>query len=141
VDIRRLGPGDAEAVQAAGHLFDAPPTDRWSNQFLDRDGHHLLVAYEQGVPAGFVSGVEITHPDKGTEVLLYELGVDEEFRRRGIGRALVQALLDLAVDVGATNVWVPVDADNEVAIATYRSAGFDEPEPTGILNRAVGDDR
>ena len=30
------------------------------------------------------------HPDKGTEMLLYELGVDESYRRRGIGRVVAQ---------------------------------------------------
>jgi len=45
---------------------------------------------------GFVSGVELTHPDKGSEMFLYELGVDAAARRRGVGRALVEALRALA---------------------------------------------
>ena len=45
-----------------------------------------------------VTGVETTHPDKGTEMFLYELAVDEAARDRGVGRALVAALADLARD-------------------------------------------
>ena len=45
---------------------------------------------------GFVSGVETTHPDKGTEMFLYELAVAEDARNRGVGRSLVAALADIA---------------------------------------------
>ena len=47
-------------------------------------------------PIGLISGVETTHPDKGTEMFLYDLSVAEDHRNRGIGRALVGALADLA---------------------------------------------
>ena len=40
---------------------------------------------------GFVSGVETTHPDKGTEMFLYELGVDDSARRQGVGRGIALA--------------------------------------------------
>ena len=57
-------------------------------------------------------------------MFLYELAVDEPFRRRGIGRQLVTALADLAVGRGCYGMWVGVDAgDNAAAVATYRSAG------------------
>lgn len=123
VEIRPLGPGDQAVVLGAGHLFDDPPTEAWTRRFLERDGHHLLVAFDDGVPVGFVSGVEMTHPDKGTELFLYELGVDDAARGRGIGRALVEAGLALARELGCYGAWTITEDDNEAALATYRSAG------------------
>jgi ribosomal protein S18 acetylase RimI-like enzyme len=79
----------------------------------------MFVAYEGDGPVGFVSGVEMTHPDKGTEMFLYELAVDEAWRRRGIGTALVTALRDLAAERGCYGMWVLTDEDNDAAIATY----------------------
>jgi ribosomal protein S18 acetylase RimI-like enzyme len=134
VEISRLGPEDAARVVAASALFDGPATEAWAALFLARDGHHLLMAAVEGTDVGFVSGVETTHPDKGTEMFLYELGVDEAHRRRGVGRALVAALGRLAVDRGCVGMWVGTEADNAAAIATYRSAGAAEPEPCVTLS-------
>jgi hypothetical protein len=69
--IRALGVGDGAAVAAAGHLFDGPPDTAATARFLAEPGHHLLIAYDSDErPVGFVSGVETTHPDKGTEMFL-----------------------------------------------------------------------
>lgn len=70
-----------------------------------------------------MSGVETTHPDKGTEMFLYELAVDDAARRRGIGSALVRALSDLARERGCYGMWVLTAPENEAALATYASAG------------------
>ncbi|GGS31184.1 N-acetyltransferase [Streptomyces badius] len=125
VDIRpAIRPATTVAeLLAAGHLFDTPPREEWAARFLAADGHVLLIAYVDGVPAGFVSGIEMLHPDKGTEMCLYELAVDDPFRRRGIGGALTRALVDLAREQGCYDVWVGVEPDNEAALATYRSTG------------------
>src|SRR5688500_17224144 len=112
MELRVLGPGDERAVVEAASLFDDAPLAATTARFLDDPLHHLIVAYEEGTPAGFVSGVEMTHPDKGTEMFLYELGVDEAYRRRGIGKALVSALRDLAIERGCYGMWVLTDADN-----------------------------
>jgi ribosomal protein S18 acetylase RimI-like enzyme len=121
MDIRRIAA--VEAVLAAGHLFDAPPRPDATERFLADAGHHLLIAYEDGVPAGMVTGVEMTHPDKGTEMFLYELGVDESFRGRGIGATLVTALADLARERGCYGMWVLTEEGNAAARATYTRAG------------------
>jgi ribosomal protein S18 acetylase RimI-like enzyme len=121
--IERMGPEDRERVMASGSLFDYPPRSDAVNRFLADPNHHLLIAYSGDVPAGFVSGVEITHPDKGTEMFLYELAVDEAHRRHGIGTALVEALRDLAREQGCYGMWVLTDDDNAAAGATYRKAG------------------
>jgi GNAT superfamily N-acetyltransferase len=91
VEIRRLGPGDLRLLLAGAALFDAPPTELVAERFLSNEGHHLLYAVDDdGEPVGFVSGVETAHPDKGTEMFLYELSVAEAHRRRGIATALVR---------------------------------------------------
>jgi ribosomal protein S18 acetylase RimI-like enzyme len=123
VDIRVLRPGDDGLVAAASHLFDGPARADATARFLAEDGHHLLVAYEDEQPVGFVTGVEVTHPDKGTEMFLYELAVDEPFRRQGIGRALVEGLAARARAAGCYGMWVLTDEDNEAARATYEGIG------------------
>jgi ribosomal protein S18 acetylase RimI-like enzyme len=122
-EIVRVGPDDASLVDAAVDLFDGPVVEDARDRFLADDRHHLLVALVDGTPVGFVSGVETTHPDKGTEMLLYELSVGDEQRRRGIGSDLVRALAALAAERGCYGMWVLTDDDNAAALATYRRAG------------------
>ncbi|MFE5770883.1 GNAT family N-acetyltransferase [Streptomyces sp. NPDC056485] len=110
-------------LQAAEGLFDGPARLDWSERFLTAPGHLMLIAYVDEIPAGMVSGVEMNHPDKGTEMCLYELCVDEGYRRRGIGRALTEALADEAKARGCYGMWVGVDTGNEAALATYTAAG------------------
>jgi ribosomal protein S18 acetylase RimI-like enzyme len=112
----------AEAV-AASPLFDGPVREEWARRFLDQPGHHMLLAHAGERPVGMVSGMELTHPDKGTEMVLYELSVDEDHRRRGIGRELVGGLLAIARERGCYGMWVAVDTDNDPALATYAAAG------------------
>ena len=132
--IDRLGPDDVARVLAAPHLFDQPPTTEWTHRFLGAEGHHLLVAVVEGVDAGFVTGVEMSHPDKGMEMFLYELGVDEGARGRGAGTALVGALRELARERGCYGMWVLTDDDNAAAVATYRRAGGAEPDPQVLID-------
>jgi len=120
-EIRRATTVDE--VIAASHLFDHAAKPEWAQRFLADPGHHLLLAYVDGQPAGFVSGVEMTHPDKGTEMFLYELAVDEGYRNRGIGRSLVKALGELARQQGCYGMWVLTDRGNPAALKTYRAGG------------------
>jgi ribosomal protein S18 acetylase RimI-like enzyme len=129
-----LSNGDEAAVLAIAHLFDEGAQLSATRRFLAERGHHLLVAYEQETAAGFVTGVEMTHPDKGTEMFLYELGVDEHFRNRGIGRALVVALADLARTSGCYGMWVLTDEDNAAAIRCYAAGGGSDPQGHTMLS-------
>lgn len=126
IEIRRLGPGDDTVVMAAGPLFDGAPKPDAVQRFLADPQHHLFVALAGGRPVGFVSGVELTHPDKGTEMFLYELAVDQHHRRLGIATELVAALRDLARKRGCYDMWVLTDHDNDAALGTYRKGGTDE---------------
>jgi ribosomal protein S18 acetylase RimI-like enzyme len=75
-----------------------------------------------------VTGVEMTHPEKGTEMGPYELALHDSFRGRGIGQTLASALAALARERGCYGMWVLTDEDNIASQATYRRAG-------GVLSR------
>jgi ribosomal protein S18 acetylase RimI-like enzyme len=83
VRIERLGTGGDSCVSEAGSLFDNPADPAATADFLARPDHYIFVADEDEVPAGFVSGILLVHPDKGREMFLYELAIDEAHRRRG----------------------------------------------------------
>jgi ribosomal protein S18 acetylase RimI-like enzyme len=104
-------------------LFDERIQTPAATRFLASEEHHILVAYQGPLPVGFVTGVELTHPDKGTEMFLYELAVDEKFQRQGHGIALVRALAAIALDRGCYGMWAAAEEDNLAALATYSAAG------------------
>ncbi|WP_438293759.1 N-acetyltransferase family protein [Streptomyces sp. HUAS TT7] len=120
-------------LTAAQHLYDGPAREEWAARFLAAPGHVMLIAYAGGAPVGFVSGIEMLHPDKGSEMCLYELAVAEAHRRRGIGRALVDALAAVARGRGCYDMWVGVDTDNDAALAAYRAAGAQDDGPFAML--------
>jgi ribosomal protein S18 acetylase RimI-like enzyme len=124
ITLRRLAEGDEAGLVAASSLFDRPVTVEGARRFLERPGHHLLLAETgDGTAVGFVSGVEMTHPDKGTEMFLYELGVAEGWRRRGVATRLINALADIARELGCYGMWTGTEHYNVPALAAYRSTG------------------
>lgn len=139
MDIRELGTSDVEALLDAGHLFDEAPSVDRARGFLRSKGNHCLVAYVDEEAVGFVTGIEIAHPDKETEMLLYELGVDENRRGQGIGKALVAALEAVARRSGFRGMWVLTEPGNEPALATYRSAGAEVAEDAVVLEWRFAD--
>lgn len=120
MEIVQLGPADADKVIAAGDLFDEQPIPQATTRFLTEPGHHLLFAYEADVPVGFISGVETVHPDKGTEMFLYEMGVAASHRRRGVGRALIDRLGTIARAAGCYGMWVATETENVAALRPTR---------------------
>jgi len=126
---------DATAVRAAAELFDEAPLPAATARFLADPTHHLLLAYDDaGRPVGMITGVETTHPDRGTEMFVYELGVAPAARLQGVATALVREMAGLARAAGCYGMWVGTEPDNAAALATYRRAGASEEAPFVLLN-------
>lgn len=142
VDIVRLEPGQESRVIDATELFDHNPIPRSIERFLKEPTHHMLIAYADDMPAGYITGVEMTHPDKGTEMFLYELSVHEAQRKRGIGSALVNSLASLARLRGCYGMWVLAEDDNLAGLNTYSKTGGQREETDQVMfTWTFGDDR
>jgi ribosomal protein S18 acetylase RimI-like enzyme len=123
IRIHRARPEDPTEIALFEEAFDNPISMDETRGFLARRGHHLILGYLDGRPAGFVSAVEVLHPDKPPELFLDEIAVIERARRKGVARALIEELKELAAELGCISVWVLTDESNEPAMHLYRTTG------------------
>lgn len=130
--IHRLTPGDEPRLQELCSRFkDRVPSDEEASSLLAHEDVYVWVAEVDAELAGFAYAYVLSRIDGDTSVFLYELEVDERFRRQGLGRALVDHARALAERVGALKMWVDTDYDNEAAKHTYATAGGQpSAEPT-----------
>ena len=124
MEIWKAVSGAEDRVRAAERVFDHQVDVETVRAFLADTRSHLLIAYVDGDPAGFVSGAELTHPDKARpELFVNELGVLGAYQSRGIGRALVSALWEIAQRRGCRGMWVLTDEGNVAALKVYGATG------------------
>ncbi|MDQ4032988.1 MAG: ribosomal protein S18-alanine N-acetyltransferase [Actinomycetota bacterium] len=118
VMIGPMTPADAQrCAELEKVLFDGD--EPWGPEaFLEAlvSRHHYLAAREGGSLIGYAGLFRA-----GDQAEIHTLAVDPAHQGRGIGRALLHAMLDHAA--GAT-VFLEVRTDNKAAIQLYRSVGF-----------------
>ena len=134
IDILLLGSSDAAVLdRMAPDVFDDPIEPTLCAEFLADARHHLVVARADGIVVGMASAVDYVHPDKARQLWINEVGVAETHRRLGIGRRMVERLVQLATELGCTEVWVLTDADNVAANRLYASAGAELPPAPSLM--------
>lgn len=110
-----MTPGDLARIHAAAFTVPRPWSETEFADLLARGDTFVIVE-----AAGFVLGRVIAD-----EAELLTIAVEATARRRGTGRNLLAAFLDEVARRGAAVAFLEVSADNEAAIALYRSGGFD----------------
>jgi ribosomal protein S18 acetylase RimI-like enzyme len=132
LETRILDSGDqAVLANVAPGVFDNAIEPRFVSEFLSDPRHHLAVAIERGLVIGFASGVHYVHPDKPAELWINEVGVSPDHQGRGVGKAVVRALLEHGNRLGCKEAWVLTDNANTAAMALYASVGGNaDPVPS-----------
>lgn len=98
--------------------------------FLQDKNNALFGAFMNGKLVGFLSAYRLQRiDDKKSEVLIYEVSVHEDFRKLGIGKALIQKVKDWAKELNADNAWVLTYDSNVAAMNLYKSSGGEEDQP------------
>jgi GNAT superfamily N-acetyltransferase len=67
------------------------------------------------------------------KMLLYEIDVRENRRRRGIGRALMERFGELCREHGYPVAWVLTDDENPGAVAFYAACGGTRVRPDQVM--------
>ncbi|GAA2965344.1 ribosomal-protein-alanine N-acetyltransferase [Actinokineospora diospyrosa] len=116
VDLRRC----AELERA---LF--PADDPWSESAFASEldwGHFYVGAHTGELLIGY-AGLSLAGAPGDMEASVHNIGVDPVWQGRGVGKALLRALLERADDERA-QVFLEVRTDNAAAIALYEAHGF-----------------
>lgn len=140
ITIKVLQRGDeAILMNVAPEVFDNPINMELTKEFLADPRHHIAVATDDGLVVGFASGVHYIHPDKPPELWINEVGLAATHRRRGLGKAVLKALLEVGRIHNCTTAWVLTYRTNVGAMALYSSLGGTEgADDSGPANAMVG---
>ena len=131
VEIRAMAPADWPAVEAifvegiatGDATFEtAPPS--WGEFDAGRLPGHRLVAVEDGRVVGWVALSPTSARECYAGVVEHSVYVAEDARGRGIGRALMEALIESAEAAGLWTIETGIFPENAASLALHERVGF-----------------
>ena len=127
LEIRRLREGDeALGVAAIRELKESGLTSSPGHmrRLLVMDENYFCVVTEGRRPIGFLVAHRFPRVDEDSSIIyLYELGVHPDYRRMGVGSAMVNLLKQDCRDRNIKKIWVGTAADNVAAKRLFESTG------------------
>ena len=111
---------------AEAKVFDHPVRTDQLAAFVKDTGHEMVFAMVSGRVVGMASGTILLHPDKAPAFFVMEVGVPDDWQRRGIATELTARLIDLARARGCEGIWLATESDNAPARGLYRKLGARE---------------
>lgn len=103
------------------------PNDSYLRDLLSGSSFVAIAAMvDSTVIGGLAAYVLPKFEQARTEIYIYDLAVDEAYRRRGIATAMIEELKKIAIARGAYVIYVQADHGDEPAIALYTKLGVRE---------------
>lgn len=110
----------AEVAQLEKKCFSDPWSENGLRESLKKPAYRMLVAKEDGKVVGYIGAYMVAD-----ELNITNVAVDPDYRRRGIGRELINEMIRHAEKNRMTTIYLEVRVSNTAAISLYRAAGFD----------------
>jgi aminoglycoside 3-N-acetyltransferase I len=139
IQVRRLTVLDGDLARKLFLLMSevfaeecAPLGEDYLRSLLSRPDFWALAAFVDGDVVGGLTAHSLPMTrTESSEVLIYDIAVRGDQRRKGIGRQLISTLREAANAAGLADVFVPVDNDDVEALDFYRALGG-QPSPVTI---------
>ena len=132
ISIKILSPDDLKLAQDLFLAFQkddavenpSSASDEYVRQLLSKADLHVIVATaSEKVVGGLVAYELPMFKEETSEMYLFELGVNEDFRRRGIASALIDSLKEVSAKKKIDIMYVGAWADNLPAVELYKKTG------------------
>jgi len=92
----------------------------WINNAFSKKGRYFILYQETGMPVGFL----LCSVSSESELSCELIAVNPKFKKRGIGRKLLDAFHALSLELKTQMIMIPTQADNLPATRLYSSDGF-----------------
>ncbi len=123
IGIRAMRWWDIPAIDVLeGELFPYDPwsTDQWWREMAQLHNHYFVVE-SAGVLCGY-AGLSVS----GSDADIQTVAVADSFQGKGIGRKLLNQLVDRSHELKVAFIFLEVRSDNVSALSLYSSFGFHE---------------
>jgi aminoglycoside 3-N-acetyltransferase I len=133
--IKRLEADDAAQAEKTVRAFKAASRSLGSLEtFLRNPANYLLVAEAGGEAVGFLMAYRLERADREAgQMFVYEVDVAAASRRRGVARALLEAILALARAEGMFEAFVLTSRSNAGARSLYARTGGKVEDDSAVL--------
>lgn len=116
-----------EAFNEVGTFSQARPSAAYRDRLLGSDYFIALAAVNGDMVLGGLAAYELQkYEQERSEIYIYDLAVDQAYRREGIASALIAELQRIAADRGAYVIFVQADYGDDPAVALYTKLGARE---------------
>jgi len=138
VAIRDVEPADAEAIAAiyahhvlhgtASYDFEPPPVEATLAKIesITAAGWPFLVTDREGRAVGYAYATQFRDRDGYRFTCENSIYVDPDWSRRGIGKALLEALIERSAAFGFRQMVAVIGGAEPASIALHASCGFRE---------------
>lgn len=137
-EVRVLGAQDVATARAMLAMFgrefadentysSKQPDDRYLQRLLESDNFVAIVALVGTRVIGGLAGYVLPKFEQPrSEFYIYDLAVEEAYRRRGVATGLIERLKKLAANRGIYVIFVQADHGDDPAIELYTKLGTRE---------------
>lgn len=125
--LRELNFVFGNAFEDTKSYHSKKPSIRYLQRLIEKPHFIVLVAVARGkVVGGLVAYILEKFEQQRSEVYIYDLAVEKEFRRQGVASGLIKTLQVVAKKAGAYAIFVQADKVDKPAIALYSMFGVRE---------------